>query len=147
MIYKLHIATNSNSILNTFGWISILGGIAMFFATSGPSPIIFLLIGGSIIWLTSKKKIFKVDTEARELQLDETSTYSSPEKIFISLNRESQVVNSRVQTTTVYTEYYTAYFVADGENYMISKNKKLETDFAELSNLAKELKIELEEKY
>ena len=147
MTYKFHIETNSNSMLNNIGWISILGGIVMFFAINGPSPIIFLIIGGSIIWLTSKKKIFIVDTETKELQLDDTISYSNPEKILVSLNKESQVVNSRVQTTTVYTSYYTAYFVADGENHLISKNKKLETDFKELSRLADELKIELEEMY
>lgn len=147
MIYKFHTSKNSNSILNTLGWLSIVIAVTMFFATNGPSPILLLLIGGSIIWLTSKKKIYKVDTEIKELQLDDSYSYSIPEKILITIGKESQVVNSRVQTTTVYTSYYFGYFVADGEHHMISKNKKLETDLKTLLALGEELSIPVEQTF
>lgn len=148
MTYKFHIATNSNSMVNTLGWLCVLASIALFFASSKvPSPILLLLVGSSIVWLTTKKKIVKIDTDSKELQLDDTVTYSNPERIFINRNRESQVINSRTQTTTVYTMYYTAYFVADGKSYLISKNKKVETDLTELRRLATDLNIEIEEMY
>ncbi|MCP4456998.1 MAG: hypothetical protein GY816_03065 [Cytophagales bacterium] len=134
-------------MVNTVGWICVLASIALFFASSGPSPILLLIIGGSIIWLTTKKKIFKIDTDVKELYLDDSHAYSQPEKIIIYLSRESQVVNSRVQTTTVYSSFYMAYFVADGEKHLISKNKKLETDLDALLKLGQELSIEVEQLY
>ena len=147
MIYKFHTSKSSHSILNTLGWMSIIVAVAMFFTLSGPSPIIFLLIGGTIIWLTTRKKMFTVDTDTKELQLDGDYSYLVPEKIFITVIRESQVVNSRTQSTTVYTSYYVAYLVADGENHLISKNKKLEADLNTLLALGEELTIPVEQDF
>ena len=147
MIYKFHTSRNSHSILNTMGWISVIIAVAMFFTLSGPSPIIFLLIGGTIIWLTTKKKIYMVDTDSKELHLDGNYSYSIPEKIIITMNKESQVVNSRTQSTTVYTSFYEAYLVADGENHLISKNKKLEADLKTVLALGEELSIPVEQTF
>ena len=147
MTHKFHITTNSNSLLNLIGWISIIIAIAMLFTLSSPVPIAFLIIGGSIIWLTTKKKIYKVDTDTKELHLGDLFSYSNPEKVIINTSKESQVVNSRTQTTTVYTSYYVGYLMADGESYLISKNKKLETDLDALLQLGKDLAIEVEQLY
>ena len=145
MIYRFHTSKSSHSILNTMGWMSLIIAVAMFFTLAGSSPIIFLLIGGSIIWLTSKKKVFKVDTDLKELQLEGNYSYSVPERIFITINKEGQVMNSRTQSTTVYTSYYLAYLVADGVKHLISKNKTLEVDLNTLLSLGEELSIPVEQ--
>ncbi len=136
-------------MINIMGWLFIIISIVLFLGTNSPFPILilFLLTGGSIIWLTTKKKIVKIDTDNKKLIMGEVVSYSIPEKILIKEEKYSQKVHSRAQSTTVHLSYYIAYFIADGEKYMVSKNKKLETDLDTLLKLGKELSIEVEKMY